>query len=626
MTIDFKKTPAAIAVLLAILSFKSTLAETNYNSTVVINGDEKHFSDDTSITPDSGNGLELKGSMGVVNAGNDAVISINVVNGSGISAITSAATPQIGNASVILGKTHINSSSYGIHAFTLLNNNYKTEITLGDYSVIEAQSTALNTQGNVVVTIGNNSSITGGPAGPSVGAVSASNGANILIGNDVTIINNNTSVNANAIAVRVADASGSALTGAKVTIGTGAVIKTTATGSGNHAVKAGNTDFWTGSGIIEIDKDAVISTVGTSSYGVYNAYTGSIINLNDAATISTTGNSSSAIRSGTSVDYSGGDIIVGKQLVISTLGNSAYGLHSVYNGSKITIDDGSRITTSGQSSNAVYSQNAGVINIGNYTEISTTGSSAYGLYATGSGSEISTGESAAVSTDGSNSYGIYATSSSSVLVGEGISVTTNGTSAHGIYSSNASVTLGDGGSITVNSADKTSIFSKSPNGIYATSRGLVNLDGGMTVTMAGDHQSDSYAMNADSGGIIDGSAGGRFVVSGDILSSGGSAANSSAPQQNSTITLNMTEGSLWTGASYIGTTTSGNGIIDLTMKDAVWNVTDSSTVTSMTLNSGGIINFLHTDDNVWQSLTVSGDYAGNGGQLVFNTVLSDDNS
>jgi autotransporter family porin len=62
------------------------------------------------------------------------------------------------------------------------------------------------------------------------------------------------------------------------------------------------------------------------------------------------------------------------------------------------------------------------------------------------------------------------------------------------------------------------------------------------------------------------------------------------------------------------------------MNDAVWNLRDSSTLTSLTLNAGGTINFQHAEDAAWQTLTIKDDFIGNGGKLVFNTVLFDDTS
>ena len=126
--------------------------------------------------------------------------------------------------------------------------------------------------------------------------------------------------------------------------------------------------------------------------------------------------------------------------------------------------------------------------------------------------------------------------------------------------------------------------------------------------------------------MIDASAGGKFILNGDILSAGGVAATSTLPAQNSTITLTMDDNSLWNGASFIESNAAGTGTLALTMNDAVWNLRDSSTLTSLTLNAGGTINFQHAEDAAWQTLTIKDDFIGNGGKLVFNTVLFDDTS
>ena len=88
----------------------------------------------------------------------------------------------------------------------------------------------------------------------------------------------------------------------------------------------------------------------------------------------------------------------------------------------------------------------------------------------------------------------------------------------------------------------------------------------------------------------------------------------------------MDDNSLWNGASFIESNAAGTGTIALTMNDAVWNLRDSSTLTSLTLNAGGTINFQHAEDAAWQTLTIKDDFIGNGGKLVFNTVLFDDTS
>ncbi|SUH12595.1 putative autotransported protein [Salmonella enterica subsp. enterica] len=66
------------------------------------------------------------------------------------------------------------------------------------------------------------------------------------------------------------------------------------------------------------------------------------------------------------------------------------------------------------------------------------------------------------------------------------------------------------------------------------------------------------------------------------------------------------------GASYITSATAGTGVISVQMSDATWNMTSSSTLTDLTLDSGATINFSHEDGEPWQTLTINEDYVGNG--------------
>lgn len=300
------------------------------------------------------------------------------------------------------------------------------------------------------------------------------------------------------------------------------------------------------------------------------------------------------------------NIYVGDDLYIKTTGNQGRGI------------------TANAMRDATLAKNT--IIVGDRAHIVTTGVGSEGIRSGQSGSSIRLGNDATIETSGASSTGIYAASSSKTELGNNATISVSGASAHAVYSNNATVNLGDNATIRVNSVDKVYSFSKAPRGLYAIARGTVNLGGGSTIAMAGDHSNESYAISTETGGIVDGSAGGRFLIDGDLHAAGATAANSSLPQQNSAIKLNMTDNSLWSGASYITSVTAGTGVISLQMSDAVWNMTNSSTLTDLTLNSGAVVNFRHTDGEPWQTLTINEDYTGNGGTLVFNTVLNDDTS
>ncbi|HHT1008847.1 TPA: intestinal colonization autotransporter adhesin MisL [Citrobacter freundii] len=315
-------------------------------------------------------------------------------------------------------------------------------------------------------------------------------------------------------------------------------------------------------------------------------------------------------------------------------GYSAYNQGQGWKGSaNIYVGDDLYIQTTGYQGRGITAnamrdetQAKNTIVVGDRAHIVTIGDSSEGLRTGQSGSSIRLGDDATIETSGASSTGIYAASSSKTELGNNATITVNGVSAHAVYSTNATVNLGENATINVNNSAKAASYSKAPRGLYAASRGVINLAGGAVITMAGNHSNESYAISTETGGSVDGSAGGRFLIDGDLHAAGATAANSSLPQQNSTITLNMTDNSLWSGASYITSVTAGTGVISLQMSDATWNMTNSSTLTDLTLNGGSVVNFGHADGEPWQTLTINEDFTGNGGKLVFNTVLNDDAS
>jgi len=80
--------------------------------------------------------------------------------------------------------------------------------------------------------------------------------------------------------------------------------------------------------------------------------------------------------------------------------------------------------------------------------------------------------------------------------------------------------------------------------------------------------------------------------------------------------------------SYLYSTVStlNGGTVNLALNGAnsLWDMTGSSTLSSLALNDGQI-NFLNTSSSQFKTLTIDGNYSGNGGTLVMNVTLNSDN-
>ena len=416
-----------------------------------------------------------------------------------------------------------------------------------------------------------------------------------------------------------------------------------AKGSSGDAINTGYTSYsftngtgGLGSANVYVGKNAHIETWGRSGHGISvsafrdGTLAANNVTVGDGATIISHGDSSNAIRtaqSGSSIKIgndaqlstfgssaysayaaSSSQIELGKNALLSTEGTSAHALYAT-SSAKILVDDGMTITTIGSKASGIYSFNKGEVTGGSNNTITTSNTDAYGIYSYYD-SNVALGQTNII-TSGNAAYGIYAYSGKAAIGGAS-SIITNGDGAHGVYArlynaryTSPEVTLGDGSSIQVNSANAT-------HGIYSTTAGLVTLEGGLNVATAGRQTDGSYALYA-AGGTIDGSIGGKYNIDGDINAEG----------TGSLIDLNLTDGSVWNGSAY----QSSLGESRIALTNASWNMDGDSSVSALTLNTGSQINFAHSDaDPTFKTLTVTGNYHGDGGLLVMNTQLGDDNS
>ncbi|WP_302483276.1 autotransporter outer membrane beta-barrel domain-containing protein [uncultured Dialister sp.] len=161
---------------------------------------------------------------------------------------------------------------------------------------------------------------------------------------------------------------------------------------------------------------------------------------------------------------------------------------------------------------------------------------------------------------------------------------------------NAEMKMGDGAVLTVNSA-----AAEKNNVVKAELAGTVNFDGGMT--LAG---TQNAIYSTGDGSLVKAMGEGRKVILGDLESA-----------DKGSIKLNLnTADSLLRGKSTVN-----GGNTELTVANgALWNMTDTSQVTTLNHNNGGIVNMTYNPH--LQRLDV-GTYNGNGGIFRMKSDLNE---
>ena len=145
-------------------------------------------------------------------------------------------------------------------------------------------------------------------------------------------------------------------------------------------------------------------------------------------------------------------------------------------------------------------------------------------------------------------------------------------------------------------------------GLYS-GKGTLNVQGDLSIkTNSGNIQSVIYATNNGTINITNSVA----DLKGDILSNNGAR-----------ITMDIKEGSKWEGASH----TANSASADISMTGTVWHMTDDSDLTNFSLLDNSVV-YLNSDPSSGtftpRTLTISNDFTGNNGTVVFNAKLEDD--
>ncbi|CQJ04952.1 autotransporter outer membrane beta-barrel domain-containing protein [Yersinia frederiksenii] len=357
--------------------------------------------------------------------------------------------------------------------------------------------------------------------------------------------------------------------------------------------------------------DVILETTGNNNQAI-EAYNGGTITLNSLTTgnkISTSGNVSHGIIAhvlGSKINSTG-------LLNISTQGSTAYGVYA-FNSGVISLD-GAQINTAGGNANGILVNTNGVTTATN-TNIQTMGDSALGIDAEGAGSSITmTGGS--VTTQGLNALGSQAINGGHLDLNN-ISITTNGDGAYGLYTKTGSSITANNVEIVTHGLNSHAIFSDSLGAVDITqTSGTLQSDQGSSLYTLGGiiNASLDQTTIVNNGSLIralnDGASNishvsliaNNMTIGGDIEADAGSIAN---------VTL---KNSTWNGSA------SNAGLVSL---DSVstWNMSSSSDIAQV--NNSGLINFF--SPAVGDVLTVHGNYTSNNGNITFNSLLGDDNS
>lgn len=358
-------------------------------------------------------------------------------------------------------------------------------------------------------------------------------------------------------------------------------ITATTLGSSSYAVNAN------ASANVKIDGGS-FTTQGLYSDAIWVASADSSVTLNNAS-VSTAGNRASAINAQLGNAYATNSIL-------KTQGENAYGLYT----QKFIQGEALTITTAGTGSVGLFSALGGQ-GVLNNSIISTDGELAAGL-AAWPGSAI-TADNVQIETTGMQAFGLWARAGSLAVSNSEIS--TSGEAASGLYADGYSSSLKS----TV-SLDKVTLTASQAPAIQAETTNLSLVAKDSTLT-GGNGQLLSVANYVDT---LDPASNLYSNVTFEAVNSRLNG-NVDVTDPLNTVAVSLFSGTVLTGAVNNATSLS----LDSTSQ---WNISNSSNVGQLT-NNGTII-FFNTDS--FNSLTITGDYAGDGGLLVMNSVLGDDAS
>lgn len=383
----------------------------------------------------------------------------------------------------------------------------------------------------------------------------------------------------------------------EISIGDNAVLKGGIWGSGSGTVSASM------GGKVLIGKNALIINDGTDQAQKYHhiaviADRDAKIEIGEGSRIYTSGeNENHVISAG-----EGGEVIIGKNSIISSAGDESLGIapggrdsYALYatEGSSIQIGEGSLIKTSGENSFAVVAMDGSEISLGDRVQIE---SASVGIYSMSEDTMVIGGNEMRITDTSENGIAVYATQEGKVSLGERTIIKAEGTSGRGLYAN------GVGSKISVG---KDAYIQGGNSGVAAAKGGEILL-AGATIQAVGSE--DSFAILAS--GLSDTEISkihgdGKFAIDGDIFA-----------DEYSEIHLDMAEGSYFKGTTEKRDTSN----LEISLEKSRWDLTGSSELDRLTL-SGGIVDL--SKAGLGTTLEVDHlDAGASGGIFVFQTDIA----
>ncbi|MDL2298023.1 autotransporter outer membrane beta-barrel domain-containing protein [Synergistaceae bacterium OttesenSCG-928-D05] len=388
-----------------------------------------------------------------------------------------------------------------------------------------------------------------------------------------------------------------------VTIGSSADILTT--GAGSHAVYTNNMNNNYGPLEITIDKNAKIATAGSASHAVYAL--GGEITIGENAAVSTVENESYGLYANK------GSISVSDDLLLSTKGNGSIGVYAWFGG-QVDIGNSASISTEGTNSYGVFAQHlSGDVRIGDDLTVRTTGESAHGLVAssqaTFEGSTLTVGDSADVRVSGSKAAAAYAELGGSVTIGENAYLEASGAEAStvGAIDDQSKVTVGNGATILATSNDSYAV-----SAIY---NGEVELLGDMAIASLYDQDAIALFANGRNASNDVNARNASIHANGKLDILGGIVAG-----DYSSIDLTYLDGSSLVGFTQVS---ANDSTIAMDMSASTWDMTKSSSLTSLTVNDGTQVKYGDFDNPAggnFMTLTTK-TLSGNDGRFLMRTDI-----